>query len=377
MYDLVLLILGIPVLGYAAQRQKENGIKRNEDKLVYIACLFAVALWIILFSGLRTSYNDTGGYVRGFAGFSTDIFSFEFSKLFTEHYYGFGIYQYILKSIFHYTQWILMGTAIFVNVVYLKYLLKHSQTMCMTLYCYLVIGTWTFSMAGMKQILAMTISMIAIEFLLRKKYIWFYVFLFVAYTFHPYIFVLAILPFLTDSVWSKKVVLLTVATVLICFSFESFFTYFLGQVLQDEYTITDLTSHTINPLRVLVDAVPVFLSLLYRRKINENGSIAIKLGANMMIVSWLFTFMSLFGSPIYLYRVGRYFASYIPIVVPWILKFCLPETKWKKLFTICCMLFYGVLFIYLETNGFDFSTDVFKHTGLGSLFNDDVWNWIH
>ncbi len=370
MYDLVLLILGIPVLGYAAQRQREKGIKQNEDKLVYIACLFAAALWIILFSGLRTSYNDTGGYVRGFAGFSTENFSFDFSKLFTEHYYGFGIYQYILKSIFHYTQWILMGTAIFVNVVYLKYLLKHSQTMCMTLYCHLVIGTWIFSMAGMKQILAMTVSMIAIEFLLRKKYIWFYVFLFVAYTFHPYILVLAILPLLTDMVWSKKVVLLTVVAVLICVFFESFFSYLLGQFLQDEYSIAELTDHTINPLRVIVDAFPILLSLRYRKKINEEGTVAIKLGTNMMIVSWLLTFMSLFGNPIYLYRVGRYFASYIPIVVPWILKFCLPETKWKKLFIAGYMIFCGLLFVYLETNRFNFNTDAFMHTGISSLFQE-------
>lgn len=50
----------------------------------------------ILFSGLRTKYNDTGTYMHAFEQLSTDL---KFSDLF-ESYGGFDVYQKIIKKLY-------------------------------------------------------------------------------------------------------------------------------------------------------------------------------------------------------------------------------------------------------------------------------------
>lgn len=373
MLDLLYMTIGITVLGSIAGQEKRKSLKYGKNSvstIIYIVLICGIAVWLILFSGLRTKYNDTTTYLYSFALSSSDL-DFSIKNLLTVQYYGFDFWQRMIKHFLEKSQWLLMVNAIVTNIVYIRYFSKYSHTLGMTMLCYVTIGTYILSMAAQKQLLAMTISLVAIEFLLKKKYALFLILIVIAYTFHPYILTMVILPLIADEVWSKKIIIISVIAAICSFFFVQFIAVFLNMMestgIGKNYSVAEITDHTIDPLRVVVDAIPIFISWILRDEINRKATPLIKLGINMMVIAWLMTFASLFGNPIYLYRTGQYFASYIPVVVPWMLVYCLPETKYKKVIVIGYMICYAVIFLY-GICGFNFQYDRFAHTTLSSLF---------
>lgn len=379
MIELIYLMIGSSLLGYFAGKEKRNMINNQisgkaSNNIVYTLLITIICVGFIMFSGLRTSYNDTGTYLRGFNLFIQDDLSFSIKDLLKTQYYGFDFWQRLIKHFFEKGQWLLMVNAIVTNIVYIKYLSKYSETMGMTMLCYITIGTYIMSMAAQKQLLAMTISLIAIEFLLKHNYVMFYALIILAYTFHPYILTMTILPFLQVDVWSKRMIWISLIAAVLSFLFVQFIAVLLNLAentgIGKDYSVEEMTSHTINPMRVIIDGIPILVSWLLRKEINKKANPFMKLAFNMMTVTWLLTFASLFGNPIYLYRTGQYFASYIPVVVPWMLVYCLPNSQYKKLIIIGYMAVYIAVCTQqiIQFGGYKLTYDPFRHTTLSSLF---------
>ena len=121
-----------------------------------------------------------------------------------------------------------------------------------------------------------------------------------------------------------------------------------------EYSIEEFTDHTINPLRVIVDSAPVVISFIYRDRINKKGNRAMILGINMTIISWLLTAACLVGNPIYLYRTAMYFSSILCVVFPWMLKTCLPDSRYKNIIIFAIFALYTAVFVINFPGGFAF-----------------------
>lgn len=229
-------------------------------------------------------------------------------------------------------------------------------------------------MAAQKQVLAMAISLLAIECLMKKRYKLCYLLIIIAYTFHPYIVVLCIMPLLVDDVWSRRMIKIVLLVTLGAVSFSQIIGLILGAAdavgVGKSYDVAEMTSHTINPLRVIIDGLPILISWILRDEINTKGDKFIKFGINMMLVSWLMTFASLFANPIYVYRTGQYFSSLNPIVIPWMLVYCLPETKYKRIIIIGYMLLYAAFCTQqiIQFGGYSIFYDPFKHTSIKTLF---------
>lgn len=368
MIDLLVLIMVCLLFAYVVQNRTRFypsarlGIKDDmQSRVVYWGIIIA----FILFAGLRTTYNDTSTYIQGFEFINVDEISL---SMLLEPYGGFDLYQKIIKRyISENPQVFIFISAIITNVLFLVFYTRHTDRFCEMLLMY-SIGIYIFSMAGLKQAIAIAISLYAIENYLKKNYIRAILFLFLAMTFHPYIICLVCIPFLKNKVWDGRTVFVIIVCVIAFMNLDVVFE--LLSAIGKDYSDETFNDYTINPIRVLVEAVPVVISLIYRKEINESTNRMFILGVNMMIISFVFISMGLFMNPIYFGRMSTYFTALSAIVIPEMLYTAWKYDRNRKAYTAAYYLFFFVYFLMDMTKIGTISVflDRFNHVPISSLF---------
>ena len=365
MFNLFILILVSFLLGnqiaiYSKPYSNVLLAIRQDAKARFLFIILCFLL--IIFSGFRTTYNDTQTYIYDFYIFDTSKVSF--TTLF-EPYGGFDILRWVVKTfISSNPQSLILISAIISNLCYLWFIAKYSKYFGWTILGYFILGPYMFSMAGIKQILAMSISLFGIDKLIQRKYMSFIIWILFSMIFHPYICCMLILPMFTEQLWSKKFLFILILSILIVININ--FIMSIASIIGKDYTVSELTTNTVNPLRVVVESIPIILSLIGKEKL-KNLPRQYQLGLNMMIFNFIMIFMGLFFDPIYFARMGIYFTSMNAIIFPILL---------IKIYENSNLLFnlYGYYFIYCvyfvldltQLGKVDIFYDIFHHTN--SLF---------
>lgn len=369
MIDLIVLILAATALGYFVQNRMQSapsakiGISRDIiSKPVYFAIIVAFAL----FAGLRSKYNDTSTYMYGFR--LVDASVLDIGGIF-DSYGGFELYERLLKRfVSDDPQVFIFVTSWLIVLLYLPFFTRHTQKFGGMIF-FFGIGVFVSSMGGIKQSIAVGISLYAIAAYFDKKYFRALLLLWLASTFHPYIWCLICLPLLTKRVWDGKTVLVIVVCVLAFLNLDSLFDL-LG-ILGKDYSDTTLDDYTINPIRVAVEAIPVVLSLIYRKEINAKKSRYLTLGLNMRVISFAFVCMGLFMNPIYFGRMSSYFSAMATIAIPEMLDVIWSDKRQGKLLTFGYYAFFFVYFLMDMTKigSIAITYDQFNHVSLFSIFS--------
>ena len=365
---LLLFILNIMLACVIQSRTKSYangavGICRDTQSML---CYIVIVCAFILFSGLRTTYNDTTGYMGLFDFLVDDKLSWQ---EFFESYGGFETFQsFIKKHISTDPQSLIFLSAILCNLLYLPFILKHSKHFSESVFCF-CIDDFIFLMAGIKQAIAIGIALYAVSAYLNKKYFKSILLLLFAMSFHPYIICLAVVPFLTKKIWNLRICLVILVCFFLFLNMEIVFGFF--DMIGNDYRDSDLRNYTINPFRVLVEAIPILISFVYRNKINKNSSVLLKLGINMRIISFVFLFMALFVNPIYPGRMSTYFSMLSAVAIPEMLHICWDDEANGKVYKI---IYYTIFLVYLmldmtKLGTFSFNQDYFNHTSFGSIFS--------
>lgn len=358
MIDYIVLVFACSLISCFIDSEVVNyNTVRNEIKKSMLAkfVFYGILISVILFSSMRTTYNDTTAYLHGFT--LVDATNIEFSTLF-EPYGGFLLLQQLIhRYLSDDPQMLLFVVSLIVNVSYLSFIRKHTEFFAESILLYLI-GTYLFSMAGLKQVISIAISLFAIEGLIEKKYIKFIVLLLLAMTFHPYIICLLILPFLKGKIWDYKVILIVIVGFFLMFNLDRILEF--AGMIGKEYSQEEFTGNTINPIRVLVEAVPLLITFVFRRKIRERtDNQYVILGVNMQLLRFAFIFIGLFMNPIYFARMGSYFGQLSCIATPIILHLCFDDIKNGFVWRISYYLFQLTYWLF----------DLTK-IGTISLFND-------
>lgn len=329
-------------------------------KILYVVLLLA----LILFSGLRTTYNDTSAYMHAYTMLDIESKSVDIAIL-SEAYGGFDLLQILLKRYVSVdAQTLIAVSSVIANVLYTWFFAKHSKCFALTILSYFILGPYVFSMAGIKQILAMSISLLAIDNMLKKKYIKFVLWLLFAMTFHPYIICLLVLPLFFGGIWNGEMVIIIILVILGASNLELLIE-FAGSLGKD-YSLEELTGHTINPMRVVVEMLPILVSFLSRRRLRRCNDKLLNLGINMMILNAIMIFIGLFMNPIYFGRIGTYFASINAITVPFMLNVIYENHEHRKHNLIFYYAFYVVYFVLdlTKLGSISIFYDLFNHIKL-------------
>ena len=368
MSSLFLMMAGCLVLAYIIQSCTYNGetVRQTFRRDIFTRFLYYVLLAVmILFAGLRTTYNDTATYMQGFEMLETEKITF--SMLF-EPYGGFTVLQqYIKQHLGDDPQKLILVTSAIINILFMAFITRHSKNFTLSVFLYLI-GNYMFSLGGIKQAIAMAISLIAIECMMKRKYIWAALFLLLAVTFHPYIICIAVLPFLRKKTWNLQTFLVILIVIILVANIDNLLDIIARY--GKEYSMDELTNNTINPLRVAIEAIPIVIIMVFRNSYNLQEDEWLNLGLNMMTISFLFIAIGLFYNPIYFGRIGSYFGVISMVITPIMLDIAGGSARGGKLFKLAYYLLFTLYFLLdltkLGTIGL--STDLFNHISFFSLF---------
>ncbi len=306
-------------------------------------------IWMTCFSFLRTAYNDTLTYITNFQQ-SESVADF-FIRGGLLEWAGnplSDLYRDLVRSITENYHIYFFFPAFLSSFAVIKLFKRFSVAPAFSLLVFFSIGTYVVYIAALKQCIAMFFLLLALPYAIDRKYVRFYLLVFIAILFHTHAFMFAVVPLLMGKPWGKLTwVMLGVAIfAMITYNFTlgAFMEYAqsLGANVAEEEVFDN---HAINILRIIVYWIPAFLALVFQRRLFWNSSRTENLFINMSLLSAFILMIGLVqGANLYA-RMAAYFEIATGIALPWMIQklFTKPSAKFV---TICAAAFYFVYFVY-------------------------------
>lgn len=319
MFKLLILLAASMCLAYCSQHGSLS-LPITEKRKIDVP-LVAIIIILSLAVGLRTQYNDTPMYVASFIEAPTPQEYFKTKPDLFDYplFYGFqSFFRHYISDNYHL---FFLVIAFFTNGSFICFFKKNSDNFAFTILLYFALGIYTFTMAAMKQCLSMAFLVIALNALIDKKYVKFYIFVFIAMLIHAYAILFAILPLFTKKPWTLLTYCAIIGVVFVVFTFESTivayldFTDDVGKDLSKEYIID---TAGINLLRLAVYAVSPIISLLYLDLLNDNYTRSKNLMMNVSLLSFLIMALGLSGGSNFFGRAAVYFVPGTLCIMPWL-----------------------------------------------------------
>lgn len=356
MDKLILLYAGTCLLAWLSQQYNPSGMGLQTDRDRHFLLdpmdvyTLGIVVWMTLFSGLRTAYNDTGAYINGFNKAASS-----FAEFWTEgQTLGFAenplfyLTQVLVKSVVdNYHVWFIM-IAFFSNYIAVKFFRHYAPSFMLGILLFHAVGTYVLYMAAVKQSVAMAIAMCAIPFALNRKWLVYFPMILFAMLFHTHAFMLLIVPFMMGKPWGPITWILGVAAVFAMATYDSTLGIFVeyAQSIGANVSHSEVfDDHSLNALRVAVYAVPALLALIFRRRLFRDSGRAEDFMVNMSIVSMFILAIGLVEGGNLFARMAGYFEWATAIALPWMIG-KLFNRKSVYFVSGCAAALYTVYFLY-------------------------------
>ena len=329
MKNLILLYLGTVLLMYLSQVCYPRELPSPDRGKIFmwqradIFMVIAIA-WLTCFSFLRTSYNDTYTYIWMYDNAETaqefidngglldltgnplSYFYQSFMHDLTDNYHIYFFFPAFMSSF-----------------AVIKLFKQYSVSPGMSVLIFFSIGTYMMYVAALKQCLAMFFLLWSLPYAIDKKYVRFYILVFMAILFHTHAFMFAIVPFLLEKPWGK----VTWAGLVFTLFAMATYKFTLGKFMEWAQSLGAFVSeeeifdgHQINVLRVVVYWVPVLFALLFRQRLFQDSTKVENLFTNMSIVgAFILTIGVVEGANLYA-RMAGYFEVATAVTLPWMIK---------------------------------------------------------
>lgn len=313
-----------------------------KEKFIWILLIVVTAV----FAGLRTRYNDTGTYLESYEYLVNSKFDFSDVEWTFGGNFGFVIVNILLKSLGFTNNGFLMVFAIVTYSIYIWFIHKYSTDFLMSIFLFMCL-VFTFPLAAIKQCVAVAFCLLAVDKAINKKWFWFVFWILIAETFHAYSIIYLIVPLMFFLLWQDK---RTVMWIVIFFFAGILLRPMLGTLLETteslgkDYTVEEFSGEGVNPFRLLVTLVPLVMSFILRKQINDpyyeydrQDNICL----NLSFLNGEIMFIALFGTANYFARLANYFYIFPVIALPRL--FNMVKPKWRipmKVAAIGCYLFF-------------------------------------
>ncbi len=318
----------------------------HKERFFYIL----VCITLIIFAGLRTDYNDTGLYIRIYKDTPVDIEltkDIEWLKLGDNPGYIFS--NRLLKRAGISVELYIMLTSAFTIGTNLWFFRKYSCNFFLSVLLFVTFAGYIFNLAALKQCMAMALCLIATDRAIQKKYIQFLLFILLASLFHAYSIMYLVIPFLAFRPWGKNTVILLVIFAFLGLSLQSMLGTLLNvtDMLGEGYDASSFTGEGINPIRLLVTSVPIFLSLLTVEQIAQRKDRAQDIILNATMLNGEIMFIGLFGTANYFGRLANYFIPFQAVALPRL--FSHFDEEGKQAISIAASVCYLFFYIYSQS----------------------------
>lgn len=343
LYPIILISLSLSFLAQSPLfYQTGIGTERRYNKAFFVCLVLA----LVLFAGLRTSYNDTGGYTYSYRHLATGKAAFlNFDWKLGDN-PGFNIVNMILRWLHVSDQSFLLFYAAVTVSIYVWFIFRYSVNPAFSIFLLFSMGAYTFTMAAIKQCIAIAFCLLATHFAMEKKWKLFIFWVLIASTFHAYALMFLILPLLDFQPWSGKTWLMLAAFAGAGIMLQSLIGTVISvtSMLGEEYDAATFSGDGVNPFRLAVVSVPILISFVAKSNISAQRNKRQNLILNLSILNAEIMFVALFGTANYFARLANYFLLFQTISIPWLLTFF--EKKSRRLITFVAVLCYAAYMYY-------------------------------
>ena len=369
-----LLIILIIITGLAYLSQRESMKYSNEDgRKHWDIYLILLLVFLILFAGLRTSYNDTYHYMKGFSN-SVNIYEFindkdNFDLLHNPLFYGF---QALVKTFTSNFNVFLLLCAMIVNFLNVRFIKRNveNEDFALSMFLYVTLGTLMISIAAQKQILAMSVLTIAISFLFEKKYTKYYCVVFIAGLIHTYAWLFFVLPVFNTKPWTLRTYFSLILTFGFMLTFQSSIMKFIevaDQIGKNVSIEEVFDGNRMNIFRVMVYSIVPLLALFFKSRLNGVYNNKTQVFIQMGIISLMFMLMGTMNGANMFGRTANYFEFGFICALPWVLRQLFTKQS-IKLTTIVLMTCFIGFYMY-DNQGFE---QIYHHKTLTQFISEVI-----
>ncbi len=343
-------LLPVSICGILLSYVSHTLSKFDKNSLTYkkkeSAVWFAMAVIMAVFVGLRVAYNDTFFYIHAYDLMDADQPIMDSMDWQLGSNPGFTLLNLLIKKAGFSSQSFIMLYAVITVGIYLWFIRKYTDNLWFTLFLFITMGCFTFTMAAIKQCVAVAFALLATDRAIQKKYVRFALWVIIAMLFHPYAIMYIVVPFMTFAPWTNKtwMLLLFFGLAGVLFQFLVGTVVSITSMMGETYDAASFTGDGINPFRLAVVTVPSVLSFMVRDKIQEENNPVHNVMVNLTMLNAEIMFVGLFGTANYFGRLANYFLIFQTISLPWLIsKF---KTKNAKSLTVCAVIGYIAYFVY-------------------------------
>ena len=305
----------------------------------------ALILILVFVSGLRTRYNDTGNYMQGFVNGPT-LDAVIKQDLSLGDCPGFIYLQAALRTLTDNPHLFIMICALLSIAPVLIFVKLYSSNFFLSVFLYVTSGYFLFSLAAIKQAIAIAIAIWAIPLYHKKKYFLAVLVVLLAALFHPYVLLYLALPLLTGKPWGINTLFIALVIGGIAIFFQPSLQMMLGfaESLGDDFSDESFSGAGINIFRVLVYAMTPLLSLIFLDRVRQNDDKHQHTFINVAILCFGIMFLALFGTANLIGRVALYFSFALMLSLPYI--FTRLEKKSGMALSGIAMIMYFAYYLY-------------------------------
>ena len=358
MTKLLLVFAATLILAYISEQNTKATIAAGRSYSVWHDWAYLLLVTIlVLFSGLRTSYNDTHNYISIFNNLS-GVASF-LSDAENLHPLGNPLFYFcanLLKHMVDHAQVLIFTPSLFTQICFVRFIKRYSSNFVFSIFLYFTLGTFALSMAAMKQIVAMAVLTLAIPYLEKKKWVQYFLLVFVAMLLHTYAMAFAILPLFTGRPWKRFTYVFMITVVIMLMNFQGVVTTFLEQADEAGKTIADyevFDNVSVNIFRLAVYSVPPLISLIFQKWIFHDSSNMDHVLVHMSIISLACMIMGTESGANMFGRMGNYFELGTICSLPWMLEKTFDKRSHHLISTVAVIAFLGY-FSYANMIATDF-----------------------
>ena len=203
-------------------------------------------------------------------------------------------------------------------------------------------------MNGLRQLIAAVIIFAATGLIVKKKYVLSIIIILFAALFHKTaVVMLPVLFFVQGKPWTKKTVFFILFTIVAMYTLTQVgvFSSLLEATGYESSEVLTNDDGT-NPLRVLVNAVPLIIAFISRKYIERQNNTLINVCVNMSLVTTGLYLISMVTSGILLGRLPLYTSLYNLILLPYLIKNSFDKSTSKVALILMIALY--VLYMYVQ-----------------------------
>lgn len=327
---------------FLSPKSPQTGTYLRKERIVWIV----LAGTMVCFAGLRLHYNDTDTYVYAYNAISTD-----WNRIFCIQWQlgdnpGFHVLNNLLVLLGFSAQSFLMFYSTVTVGIYLWFIRKYTNNLWLSVFLFLTLGSYTFTMAAIKQCVAVAFCLVGVDKAINRKWCSFVLWVLLGALFHPYALMYLLVPFLFFRPWSSKTYVLLLVFAVAGLLLQPLMNTVINvtTMLGEEYNAASFSGEGVNPLRLMVTLVPLFLSFITKYVIWKKHDRTQNLILNLSMLNGTIMFVALFGTANYFARLANYFLIFQTISIPWL--FDQFERKSKILVITLAVICYFSFFYY-------------------------------